>query len=226
MRVHNTFLLLAVITAVSPAFALGSDYGHVEDANRCFDMTLLVDVRIADCTKVLQAGVLQKKDALAVVLQLGISYMEKRDYAHAIPAFNTVINHSAKPPWQAYAARGNAYEFMKQDDTALADYNSAIGIAPNDPEPIRIRGVYYKNLQQFPKAVDDLSHAIQLDSKNPVYFAERAQAFYGMSNKDAAIADSKNALALNTSNQLDPQLLGFVQNMLGQNANSSQDEPH
>ena len=148
MRAFNALVLFVVVAAVSPAF--GADYGHVEDADRCFDMTLLVDVRIADCTKVLEAGVLKKSDALAVVLQLGISYLEKRDFAHAIPAFNTVINHSAKVPWQAYAARGNAYEFMKQNDTALADYNNAVTTAPDDPEAVRIRGVYYKNLQQYP----------------------------------------------------------------------------
>ena len=72
--------------------------------------------------------------------------------------------------------------YQKLDDTekAISDYNRAIELAPDEPNPYLLRGQLYRNsLKKFPKAIEDFRMALS-NRYSPTFNAklEIAQALY------------------------------------------------
>jgi serine/threonine-protein kinase len=87
---------------------------------------------------------------------------------------------------------------------ALAEYNRAIKLAPNDPRGYNGRGAIYEvKLRQSEPALADYNRAIQLAPKDSAGYRNRADLKKGLLNDpQGALADYNKAISLNPSDEV------------------------
>ena len=93
--------------------------------------------------------------------------------------------------------RGRVYYGMRQYDRAIADYDEAIRLDPNNAVVVYARGAAYMDKGQYDRAIADYDQAIRLDPNNAVVFSARGLVFYFKGQHDRAIADYDQAIRLN-----------------------------
>jgi tetratricopeptide (TPR) repeat protein len=79
---------------------------------------------------------------------------------------------------------------------ALADFNRAIELNPNNAWAITRRGVIYWSLKQYPAALADLDQAIELEPNYAWGFAVRGFAYGVLGQYTEALADLDRAIEL------------------------------
>jgi tetratricopeptide (TPR) repeat protein len=103
----------------------------------------------------------------------------------------------------AYNSRGNAYK-LKSDldrtngnlERAIADYDDAIRLDPNDPLFYYTRAVAYDAKGDRDHAIADYTEAIRLNPKYAGAYANRSNAYQAKGDFDRAIADDNEAIRL------------------------------
>jgi uncharacterized protein YecT (DUF1311 family) len=93
-----------------------------------------------------------------------------------IRSCTTVIETGEETPENiaiALSNRGNAYQAEGDYDRAVADYDQAIQLDPNDPIAFSNRGNAYKRRGDVDRAIADFSEAIRLDPRFAEAFANR-----------------------------------------------------
>jgi TPR repeat protein len=102
------------------------------------------------------------RDALAP----GEQYAARGEYEEAVQHYEDVLAKQPSP--RGYAARGYAYMRMKRHDKAIADFDRALELDPDDQccgNTHSNRGYSYLESGALPKALPDLVHAAeQMDS--------------------------------------------------------------
>lgn len=95
--------------------------------------------------------------------------------------------------------RGTVYFEDGQLDLALADFNKAISVAPENKWPYINRGVIYHERGQLDKAISDYNKAISLKSDFAKAFNNRGNTFHAKGQFDKALADFDKAISLENS---------------------------
>ncbi|KAF0125496.1 MAG: hypothetical protein FD189_2072 [Elusimicrobia bacterium] len=132
----------------------------------------------------------------------------KKGYASKAPEERIEYNTKAIEYWRyrdgnknkaiAYHNRGFAYGELKQYDKAIADFDKAIELNPEDVHvDYRNRGVAYRKLKQYDKAIADYDKAIELNPKDADTYHNRGFAYDELKQYDKAIADYNKAIELN-----------------------------
>ena len=93
-------------------------------------------------------------------------------------------------------ARGIAFAEKGQFDRAIADYDEAIRLNPQDTNAFYNRGFSYGKKGEHDRAIADFNEAIRLDPKDAVAFGHRATAYVLNDQYDRAIADYDEAIRL------------------------------
>jgi tetratricopeptide (TPR) repeat protein len=78
---------------------------------------------------------------------------------------------------------------QKRYPEALANYNAALSLAPEDGHYWAMRSNYYWALKQYDLAFADVSKAIQLDPGNHQHWGRRAQMHLQLRQKQEALRD-------------------------------------
>ena len=78
-------------------------------------------------------------------------------------------------------------------DKAMADFNEAIRLNPNDAEAYYIRGVAYEDKGELDKAIADYTEGIRIDPKNAMAYKIRGDAYEDNGELDKAKADHDKA---------------------------------
>ena len=107
---------------------------------------------------------------------------------------------SAADKVTAYFVRGDAYYRKGDYDHAIADFNSAIELAPNSAETYNIRGIAYSAKNEYDLAIADLTRAIELVPNNAATHNNRGNAYNGKGDYDRAIVDFSKAIELAPNN--------------------------
>jgi len=97
-----------------------------------------------------------------------------------------------------YYNRGSTYGELQLYEKALADFDRAIQLDPNDATIYTNRGVIYHKLQHYTDALADQSRAIEIDSNYARAYTNRGNAHYRLEQYDEALTDYDRAI------QLDP----------------------
>ena len=97
----------------------------------------------------------------------------------------------------AITNRGNAYLALKQYRRAIADYDRAIKLEPNEAIPLNNRGDAYYQIGEGDRAMDDFNAAIKLDPNYVDALNNRGLAYVGRGAYDLAIKDFDQVLKLN-----------------------------
>jgi tetratricopeptide (TPR) repeat protein len=96
----------------------------------------------------------------------------------------------------AYANRGYGYHNKHDYDDAIADYDAAIRLNPNDSRAYGNRGLTYGDKGDYDRAIADFSEAIRLDPNNADAYNGRGIAHGHQGDYDRAISDYDEALRL------------------------------
>lgn len=101
-----------------------------------------------------------------------------------------------------YYTRGNNYLDKEDFNNAIASYDKAIELDPQDVYSYNNRGLSYLNLGNFNRAIADCNEAIELDPNFDKPYYIRAYAYEGLGQTNDAIQDFEKVLELSTDTTL------------------------
>src|SRR5262244_928116 len=95
------------------------------------------------------------------------------DPDRAIAACTLILQQSGRLPRRVHVAtlhhRGDAYVTKHDYDGAVADYDAALQIEPNNPHIYNARGSAYQKKGDYDAAIADYDAAIRLDPSSPLF---------------------------------------------------------
>ncbi len=97
-----------------------------------------------------------------------------------------------------YVTRGLAYYEQGQYEQAIADYDRAIDLNPDDARPYNNRGNAYSKQGQYEQAIADYDRAIDLNPDDAPAYYNRGLAYRQQGQHERAIADFERYLELST----------------------------
>jgi serine/threonine protein kinase/Tfp pilus assembly protein PilF len=100
---------------------------------------------------------------------------------------------------EVLANRGEAWQYMKEYDRAIRDYDEAIQLDPKYAQAFSNRGAAWHKKKEYDRAMRDFDEAIRLDPKDAKAFNNRGNAWLYKKEYDRAILDYDEAI------QLDPK---------------------
>jgi tetratricopeptide (TPR) repeat protein len=95
-----------------------------------------------------------------------------------------------------WSNRGNARVSQNKLELALEDYNQAIALAPEAPDPYLNRGTALEGLGQWQAAIADYNRVLELSPNDPAAYNNRGNAQAGLGQWERAIADYQQAAEL------------------------------
>jgi tetratricopeptide (TPR) repeat protein/S1-C subfamily serine protease len=133
------------------------------------------------------------KDSVLYMWRGDLLYKLKR-YPEARDAYSRAI--TLKPHPFAYNSRGFARSDLGDKQGAIADYNKAIELKPDDAEAYNNRGNARYHLGDKKGAIADYTKAIELKPDLAYAYSNRGNARYQLGDKQGAIADYNKAIEL------------------------------
>src|SRR5437763_1074260 len=125
-----------------------------------------------------------------------------------------------------YFNRGFAYAQQGDYNNAIANWNYAIQLQPENPLFYYNRGLAYRNKGDYTHAITDLDHAIGIQPDNAQAYLDRGNAYSFTGNYSRAIADYDQAIKLQPDNALAYSNRGNVYRNLGNNKRAFIDYDH
>lgn len=123
----------------------------------------------------------------------------------------------------AYSNRGMIYGMRGEVDRAIADFNAAIGLDPNNYAAHYNLGASYLRKGESGKALQSLSNTIHLNPSYVDAHVMRGVAHYMRNDDDLAIADYSEGIRLNPSHILAFSNRGTVYGRKGEHARALAD---
>jgi tetratricopeptide (TPR) repeat protein len=129
----------------------------------------------------------------------GTAALAKDDADGAIAAFTQAIDKKDKisNPVYDHVMRGVAYAKKGMNEQALADFDVAVMLKPDDPDARFRRGSTRVQLKQYQGAIEDLSVVIQADPMNAVAYRLRGFSYNTLDRVAEGAPDNEKACALN-----------------------------
>lgn len=97
---------------------------------------------------------------------------------------------------RAYRSRAIAHDLAGDQHAAVADLDRALGLAPDDPRSLALRGEYLRGLERHDEAIRDLDKALDLNPADPFALASRGATRLSRHEYDEALADLDRAVRL------------------------------
>jgi len=97
---------------------------------------------------------------------------------------------------RAYCSRASAYQYNGHPDQAIADYDDAVKLEPDDADQYLCRGNGYSARDDYDRAISDYSRAIGLEPNYGNPYNNRGLAYYAKRDFDRAIADFDVAIRI------------------------------
>ncbi|NJS41766.1 tetratricopeptide repeat protein [Candidatus Gracilibacteria bacterium] len=96
----------------------------------------------------------------------------------------------------AWSNRGNSRVSQNKLQAAISDYEKAIELAPEAPDPYLNRGTALEGLGRWSEAIADYNRVLELDPKDPAAYNNRGNAEAGLGEWGSAISDYEKAFEL------------------------------
>ena len=125
-------------------------------------------------------------------------YLNKGEYDKAIDACTAMIQSPDPQTYRNFYNRGFAYSKKEQYDNAIADYTTAIELAPRNGGIYEARASAYESTKQYDKAIGDWSKAVSI-APSEYNYLHRAGLYRNSGRYREAIADYGKVI------QLDPE---------------------
>ncbi|HKA33190.1 MAG TPA: tetratricopeptide repeat protein [Candidatus Binatia bacterium] len=126
----------------------------------------------------------------------GNTYLDRRDYDHAIVEYNRAIELDPKNG-SAFFYRAWARGDKKEYDGAVDDYTRYIELNPNDAAAFNNRGNIYRDRKDYDLGLQDYTRAVELNPKYALAFYNRGVLYAQKKDYDRAIRDYDESIRLN-----------------------------
>ncbi len=97
---------------------------------------------------------------------------------------------------EIWSNRGNARASQMKLQEAIEDYEQAIALAPDAPDPYLNRGAALENMGRWDDAIADYNQVLAIDPDDAAAYNNRGNAQGGQGNWDAALTDFQKAAEL------------------------------
>jgi tetratricopeptide (TPR) repeat protein len=97
-----------------------------------------------------------------------------------------------------WSNRGNSKISQNHPQEALIDYNKAVELAPNFPDPYLNRGAALESLGKWEEAIADYNRVLEITPKDAAAYNNRGNAKAGLGKWEEAIADYQTAMNVNS----------------------------
>ena len=157
----------------------------------------------------------------------GFRHMRDAEWDSAVAAYSEVIHLHAKAA-SAYAARGTANLYGGNHADAIADYTTAIELAPDNPSYWRRRAHAWStaNPPDPQSAIDDATRAIELDPTHHMGYGHRAVGYTLLPTPDwqAALEDMDRSIPLHPQHDSEAyKMRAWIHDNLGNHAAAERD---
>jgi tetratricopeptide (TPR) repeat protein len=151
--------------------------------------------RLDDAERSYRALLQQDPDLFDAHHLLGVLYLQQRDYAQALAAFDRALAidpHSG----HAHHNRGRTLEALHRLDEALASHETALGIEPANVAMLNDRGLVAMALNRVPVALADFDRALALRPDFIPALGNRGLALTRLGLNSAALDSVERILAI------------------------------
>ncbi|GCA81921.1 serine protease [Microcystis aeruginosa] len=128
-------------------------------------------------------------------------------YDRALTAINRAIEIAPRSSW--YSNRGNIYKDLKKSDLALADYNQALTLNPNNSRAYMARADVYEERREWDLALADYNRAIEIDANFPGAYRSRGIFYTERKQWDLALADFNKAITIDPNDPSSYEMRGI-----------------
>ncbi|HEY3947469.1 tetratricopeptide repeat protein [Phenylobacterium sp.] len=137
-------------------------------------------------------------DADRALVDRGRLLVRQGRFADGRDDFNRALGHNSRNV-EALAARGHSWVVegkSKRAKAALADFDAALAIAPDNPTALNARGDFYLAELKPELAIADFDKALAANPKDDVVLFNRGVAWKQMNRYDRALRDFNAALRI------------------------------
>jgi tetratricopeptide (TPR) repeat protein len=117
---------------------------------------------------------------------------EKGDFPQAETYWTQIIEEFPANA-AAWSNRGNSRVSQNKLNEAIADYNTAMELAPDATDPFLNRGAALEGLGKWEEAIADYNHILEIDPNDAMAYNNRGNAEAGLGQWEKAIADYKKS---------------------------------
>lgn len=136
----------------------------------------------------------EEEDKLNALNYIGCCYMNLGEYVKAINAFDKILSSTL---WErALFNKGRVFLKIKNYSEALACFNRAMMVNPDNDEVYYYLGVYYDKIMDFQAARTNYEIAIKLNDKEPEYHLNLGIACFRTKEYEKAINELDICIAL------------------------------
>ena len=123
-----------------------------------------------------------------------VAFYAPNDHEEAIDYYTVHLESSEHP--LLYSERARHFGALDRDDEALADYERALALAPNEYKAwLHLeRGYTYDKLERYEEEIIECTHALNIDSTYAGAFMQRSQTYSVLNKFDEAFLDAESAL--------------------------------
>ncbi len=184
---------------------LGSEYNRISDD--FFDKGdtenyVKYKQKALDC---FSKGIERKPDYTSAYYNRGFTKFElakfKNDTSLAIEAIKDLNNAIASDVKfvKAYQQRASIYDWLGEYSKALADFNYALEISPNNIETLVNRGITKGKTGKYDEAIADFDKALEIDPNSAYAYSNRGLAYAFAGQLDKALDDYDKAIEIDPS---------------------------
>ncbi|HRE40458.1 MAG TPA: tetratricopeptide repeat protein [Ignavibacteria bacterium] len=134
---------------------------------------------------------------LEALRKLAVTYEKIDKYAESLKEYNNLI--ALYPGADDYINRGLLHEKYKNLPMAIADYDRAISLSPDNINYYMIRGNALDKAGNYQRSTQDYTEVIKRQPNNIGAILNRGNAFYNGGNFKGAVVDFEKVILLDPS---------------------------
>lgn len=148
---------------------------------------------------------LLSKDPLALLLQTGILYRKRQQFAKELEEYNALLPKYGKES-RLHLAFASCYELFQQDEKAAIAYRTAIALDPKLPATQSRLATVYMRLKRYAEARGIYERLIIAEPYNAQHYADLTQVYVAENQRPAYLVWLQKRLEANPT---DETLFGF-----------------
>ena len=129
------------------------------------------------------------------------AYLSETAYSQALDDWNKQYKDCPEGREDTLVDRGSTYSLMGKDELALADWQAALELDPNDPVVFKNRALLLMSVRKNDSALADLTRYIELRPDDPFGYNARATILSFMGDHEGARRDLNTARRLEMTNR-------------------------
>ncbi len=158
---------------------------------------------------------------------IGQLYYSQEEWETALDFANLTVENIPDEGMEGleslYTLRGNTYKWLKEYERAIADFDQALAVNPEDAHAYVGRGSAYWGQREPEAALADLDQAIALDPNIPLAYYNRGLVYFLLGQLDEALPDLDRAIELDPNHANAYLVRGYLYFFLGEESRAFAD---